>query len=172
MLTITTVIGNLKKDSYLNQKYDEFIKKDKLEKILIHRSESEKVRMRKVSDKGTDIGFILPSRTHLKNDDVILLDTERMIIIKLSPELVAIVGLKRDTTHNYDIINLAIKIGHTIGNLHRPLKIENDKIIFPIQTLDEINLFLRLLSDLKDHINIYSDTMVFEPDHGFNVHEH
>lgn len=172
MLTITTVIGNLKKDPYLNQKYNEFTKKEKLEKILVDRSESEKVRMRKVSDKGTDIGFILPSRTQLKNDDVILLDNEKMIIIKLSPELVAIISLKDDTTNIHNILNLAIKVGHTIGNLHRPLKIENDKIIFPIQTPDEINLFLRLLSDLKDRINIYSDTMVFEPDQGFNVHEH
>ena len=39
------------------------------------------------------------------------------------------------------LINVAIKIGHTIGNLHRPLKIEKNEIIFPIQTLDEIDLF-------------------------------
>ncbi|MDF0681790.1 MAG: hypothetical protein P0116_12585 [Candidatus Nitrosocosmicus sp.] len=66
---------------------------------------------------------------------------------------------------------MAIKIGHTIGNLHRPLKIENRDIIFPIQSPDEINLFLRLLSDLKDHIEI-PEQLIFEPDQGFDIHAH
>jgi urease accessory protein len=67
---------------------------------------------------------------------------------------------------------MAIKIGHTIGNLHRPLKLEENKIIFPIQSMDEIDLFQRLLPHLKDHIVIKTDNMIFEPDQGFDVHEH
>lgn len=172
MLTITNIMGNLKKEPRLAQKYNEFAENKKLEKISIHRSESEKVRMRKVSDKGTDVGFILPSRTHLKDDDVVYLDEEKMIVIKQYPELVAIAHLKDDNIHVHNIFNMAVKIGHTIGNLHRPLKIENNNIIFPIQTQDEISLFLRLLPDLKNHIDIHSDTLVFEADKGFDIHEH
>src|SRR6187200_2346126 len=197
MLTITTIIGNIKKDPQLHQKYEESVKKDTVENVVIQRSETEKVRMRKVSDKETDIGFILPSRTHLKDGDVVFLDDTKMIVIKLSPELVAILNIKNhlhnnhdhdhkhdhdhdhkhehdhdhdhkhehdhdhdhkhEQTHDNELTNVAIKIGHTIGNLHRPLKIENRDIIFPIQSPDEINLFLRLLSDLKDYIEIRSE---------------
>ena len=185
MLTITTIIGNIKKDSQLHQKYEESVKKNTIENVIIQRSETEKVRMRKVSDKETDIGFILPSRTHLKDGDVVFLDDTKMIVIKLSPELVAILNIKNhlhkhDHDHDHDheqanddeLTNVAIKVGHTIGNLHRPLKIENRDIIFPIQSPDEINLFLRLLADLKDYIEIRSEQLIFEPDQGFDIHAH
>jgi len=192
MLTITTIIGNIKKDPQLHQKYEESVKKNTVENVVIQRSETEKVRMRKVSDKETDIGFILPSRTHLKDGDVVFLDDTKMIVIKLSPELVAILNIKNHLHNNHDhdhkhehdhdhkheqtndneLTNVAIKIGHTIGNLHRPLKIENRDIIFPIQSPDEINLFLRLLSDLKDYIEIRSEQLIFEPDQGFDIHAH
>ena len=198
MLTITTIIGNIKKDPQLHQKYEESVKKNTVENVVIQRSETEKVRMRKVSDKETDIGFILPSRTHLKDGDVVFLDDTKMIVIKLSPELVAILNIKNHLHNNHDhgddhehkhdhehdhehkheraidneLTNVALKVGHTIGNLHRPLKIENRDIIFPIQSPDEINLFLRLLSDLKDYIEIRSEQLIFEPDQGFDIHAH
>jgi len=188
MLTITTVIGNIKKDPQLHQKYEESVKKNTVENVVIQRSETEKVRMRKVSDKETDIGFILPSRTHLRDGDVVFLDDTKMIVIKLSPELVAILNIKNHLHNNHDhgddhehkherandneLTNVALKVGHTIGNLHRPLKIENRDIIFPIQSPDEINLFLRLLSDLKDYIEIRSEQLIFEPDQGFDIHAH
>ena len=63
MLTITSILGNIKKDPLLNKKYEELFQKNLVENVMIQRSESEKVRMRKISDKGTDIGFILPSGT-------------------------------------------------------------------------------------------------------------
>ena len=100
MLTITTVIGNIKKDPQLHQKYEESVKKNTVENVVIQRSETEKVRMRKVSDKETDIGFILPSRTHLRDGDVVFLDDTKMIVIKLSPELVAILNIKNHL-HNH-----------------------------------------------------------------------
>ena len=195
MLTVSTILGNIKNNPDLYQKYESFLKNNTLETITIQRSEAEKVRMRKTSDKKTDVGFILPSRTHLRDGDVVFLDDSKMIIIKLSPELVAILNIKKyshnhshshgndsqdnntekvNHDHNSDdlLTNVAIKVGHTIGNLHRPLKIDKNNIIFPIQSPDEINLFLRLLSDLKDHIEIRSDTLIFEPDQGFDVHAH
>ncbi|WP_415310758.1 urease accessory protein UreE [Candidatus Nitrosocosmicus sp. FF01] len=198
MLTVTTILGNIKNNPDLNQKYKESLNKNSLETITIQRSETEKVRMRKVSDKKTDVGFILPSRTHLRDGDVAFLDDTKMIIIKLSPELVAVLNIKKNIhhhrddgdgsksdhnhdhhdhnhdhhDHNHEFTNVAIKVGHTIGNLHRPLKISGSDIIFPIQTPDEINLFLRLLSGLKDYVDIRAETLIFEPDQGFDIHAH
>jgi urease accessory protein len=191
MLTVTTILGNIKNNPDLNQKYKESLNKNSLETITIQRSETEKVRMRKVSDKKTDVGFILPSRTHLRDGDVAYLDDTKMIIIKLSPELVAVLNIKKNIhhhrddgdgsksdhnhdhhDHNHEFTNVAIKVGHTIGNLHRPLKISGTDIIFPIQAPDEINLFLRLLSGLKDYVDIRAETLIFEPDQGFDIHAH
>jgi urease accessory protein len=178
MITITNILGNIKKDPKLSQIYTESFQKKLVENVIIRRSEAEKSRMRKTSDRGTDIGFILPPGTRLKDQDIVFMDSNKMIAIKLATELVAIISFKSQASDEYqkqkkDILtNIAIKIGHTIGNLHRPLKIENNKVIFPIQTKEEMNLFQRLLADVKDHINITFDEIVFEPDQGFDIHEH
>ena len=137
MITINKILGNIKKDSLLDQKYRELFEKNLVENVMIRRSESEKVRMRKTSDKGTDIGFILPPGTRLKDQDVVFLDDKKMIMVKLSTELVAVISFKSQSFYNdqnqnyFNLIKIAIKIGHTIGNLHRPLKLEENKIIFP-----------------------------------------
>ena len=57
----------------------------------------------------------------------------------------------------------AIKLGHTIGNMHRPIKITNNKIYFPIQSESEIELFQKLLSNLIDNIDIKSDNIILNP---------
>jgi urease accessory protein len=171
LITIGSVSGNIKKDSSLRQKYDEMCKRDTCETIKISRLESERVRMRKTSDKGTDIALTLPQGTHLKHGDVIMLTEDKMIIIEIEPENVAMVTIKSNLHHD-DIIKLPVTIGHTIGNLHRPIKIEGKKIYFPIQADSEIDMFRKLLGSINEHIEINKTKIVFEPDEGMNIHEH
>ena len=153
LITINSVIGNIKKDTNLGQKYDEMCRRAAAvcETIKINRLESERVRMRKTSDKGSDIALVLPQGTHLKHGDVIML-TENL--------------------NGDDIIKLPVTIGHTIGNLHRPIKIEQNKIYFPIQADSEIDMFRKLLGTANEHIEINKTKIVFEPDEGMNIHEH
>jgi urease accessory protein len=127
--------------------------------------------MRKISDKGTDIALTLAQGTHLKHGDVIMLTENKVIIIEIEPENVAIVTIKRDLHHD-DIIKLPVTIGHTIGNLHRPIRIEENKIYFPIQADSEIDMFRKLLGSVNEHIEINKTKIVFEPDEGMNIHEH
>jgi urease accessory protein len=171
LITISSVIGNIKKDSSLRQKYDEMCRRDTCETIKISRLESERVRMRKTSDKGTDIALTLPQGTHLKHGDVIMLTENNMIIIEIEAENVAMVAIKSNL-HRDDIIKLPVIIGHTIGNLHRPIKIEENKIYFPIQADSEIDIFRKLLGSVNEHIEINKTKIVFEPDEGMNIHEH
>jgi urease accessory protein len=67
LITIDSVLGNIKKDNNLGQKYDEMCVSSACETIKISRWESERVRMRKTSDKGTDIALTLPQGTHLRH---------------------------------------------------------------------------------------------------------
>jgi urease accessory protein len=131
--------------------------------------------MRKVSDKGTDIAITLDQGSTLKHNDVILMDDSKMILAKIEPEDVAMIEVKDSGILNGDdeAIAIALRIGHTIGNLHRPIKIEGKKVNFPIQTEGEIDTFRKLLHHVvDDHIEIKRITMVFEPDEGAEVHEH
>ena len=127
--------------------------------------------MRKTSDKGTDIALTLPQSTHLKHGDVIMLTENKMVIIKIEPENVAMVEI-RGNLHDDDIVKLPVTVGHAIGNLHRPIKIEDNKIYFPIQADSEIDMFKKLFASVNEHIEMKKTEMVFEPDEGMNIHEH
>src|SRR6188472_2043918 len=132
LITIDSVIGNIKKDNNLGQKYDEMCVRAACETIKVSRWESERVRMRKTSDKGTDVALTLPQGTHLKHGDVLLVAENKMLIVEIEPENVAMLEIKSNL-HGDDIIKLPVTVGHTIGNLHRPIKVEENKIYFPIQ---------------------------------------
>jgi urease accessory protein len=147
------------------------LKKDKVEKIQVSRLEADRVRMRKVSNKGTDLAVTLVPGSHICDGDVVLLAEERMVIAKRDTENVAIVTLNNDAS-TQQILDTAIKLGHIIGNMHRPIKITSNKVYFPIQSDSEIQLFKKLFYTLKQNIDITIKNIIFEPDSGFDIHGH
>jgi urease accessory protein len=170
MLNINSVVGNIHKDHELGHKYRQMSEKQ-LETIRISRSEAQRVRMRKTSDKGTDVAIMLPQNTHIKHGDVLLLDNDRIIVVEIQPERVAVIAIENNIASHH-LLEIAAKVGHTIGNLHRPIKIENNNIILPIQAESELELLKKTLGSTREQINITSTTMVFEAEVGADVHEH
>ena len=171
MFHIHKIIGNIHFDSDLNDKYQEMIKTGLVEKIEITRLESDRARIRKISDKGTDLALTLIPGSHINNGDVVMLSEEKMVIANRTPENVAMISLKGLMSQD-QLFETAIKIGHTIGNMHRPIKVVSDKIYFPIQSQSEVELFQTLLSNLINNIVIRSENIIFEPESGYDVHEH
>ena len=141
------------------------------ETIKISRLESQRVRMRKISDKGTDVALTLPPGTHLIHGDVIIITENKMVVVGIEPEDVIIVEI-RDNIHEDDIVEVPVKVGHTIGNLHRPIKLEGNKIFFPIQADTELEMFKKLFKPINEHLHIKKTTMVFKPEDGTEIHEH
>jgi urease accessory protein len=170
MLNINSVVGNIHKDHELGHKYRQMSEKQ-LETIRISRSEAQRVRMRKTSDKGTDVAIMLPQHTHIKHGDVLLLDNDKIIVVEIQPERVAVIAIENNIASHH-LLEIAAKVGHTIGNLHRPIKIENNNIILPIQAESELELLKKILGSTTEQINITSTTMVFEAEVGADVHEH
>ena len=171
MITLESVLGNIYKDPSIKKKYDEMMSRSLCESIKISRMESQRVRMRKTSNNGTDIALIMPPGSKLRDGDVLLLTAEQMIVLELQPENVISLEIK-ENLHGHDIIEIPARIGHAIGNLHRPLKLEGRKIFFPIQAESEVEMFKKIFSPLEDHLEISSTKMVFEPDEGMDIHEH
>ena len=171
MILIDKIIGNINSDSHLKEKYRDMLKSDNVEKIEITRLESERARIRKVSNKGTDLALTMTHGSHINDGDVVFLTDDKMVIAKRVPEHVAKISLKGNISAE-QILETAIKLGHTIGNMHRPIKITNNKIYFPIQSESEIELFQKLLSNLIDNIDIKSDNIIFEPESGYDIHGH
>jgi urease accessory protein len=171
MIHIYKIIGNIHSDSDLKNKYQEMIKTGLVEKIEINRLESDRARIRKMSDKGTDLALTLIPGYHINNGDVVMLTEEKMVIANRTPENVAMISLKGIMSED-QLFETATKIGHTIGNMHRPFKIVGGKIYFPIQSQSEVGLFQTLLSNLINNIVIKSENIIFEPEAGYDVHEH
>ena len=143
--------------------YDEMLARNAVEKIAISRTESERLRMRKSTDRGTDVALAMSAGTHLRHGDVVSL-AEKMIVIAIDPEKVAVVRLKNGDART------AVLVGHAIGNLHRPIKVEGDKIVLPVQSDGEIEMLRRQLEHVAGGVEITLDFAVFEPEAG--AHEH
>jgi urease accessory protein len=171
MITISSIIGNMYHDSNLRKQYEEMSSRSLCESIRINRMEAQRVRMRKRSSKGTDIALTMTPGTRLRHGDVLMAANDKMITIELEPENLAVIQVK-DNIHEHDAVQVPVTIGHAIGNLHRPIKLEGRKIYFPLQTDSEIEMFKKIFGRLLDHLEITQAKMVFEPEEGTDVHEH
>ena len=171
MITINSVIGNMYHDENLRKQYQDMSSQSLCESIRINRIEAQRVRMRKTSSKGTDIALIMTPGTKLRHGDVLLVANDKMVIMELEPENLAVIQVK-DNIPEHDAVQVPVTIGHAIGNLHRPIKLEGRKIYFPIQTDSEIEMFKKIFGRPLDHLEITQTKMVFEPEEETDVHEH
>jgi urease accessory protein len=170
LITVDSIFGNINRDKKLKEKYDEMTARKVCETIKISRLESQRVRMRKISDKGTDVALTLPPGTRLKHGDVIIITQNKMVVVGIESEDVIMIGI-RDNIHQDDIVEVPVRVGHTIGNLHRPIRLEGNKIYFPIQADTELEMFKKLFETINEHLDIKKTTMVFEPEDGTEIHE-
>jgi urease accessory protein len=171
LIRVDKIIGNVNFDKDLASKFEDMSEKERVEIVNVTRLESERIRMRKVSDRGTELALILPYGSHLIDGDVIFLTDEKIIVIKRASEDVLVVSFHKDMRQDL-ILDVAIKLGHKIGNMHRPIKIIGEQIFFPIQSNSELELFEKIFISLRDYFDISKDTIIFEPDEGYNIHEH
>ena len=157
MININSILGNISQETRLES--------TNFEKLIISRIDLEKRILRKNTDLGTDIGINLDSGIKLQHGDIIG-NNETKIIVEQIPEKVISVKLKENNE------NIAILLGHIIGNRHRPISIEDKMILFPIQEDSELEIFQRLFKEIIDHIELKIEEEIFLPHTSADVHEH
>ena len=157
MININSILGNISKKTSLES--------INFEKLTISRIDLEKRILRKKTDLGTDIGINLDSGIKLQHGDIIG-NNETKIIVEQIPEKVISVKLKGNNE------NIAILLGHIIGNRHRPIAIKDKIILFPIQEDSELEIFQRLFKEIIDHIELKIEEEIFLPHTSADVHEH
>jgi urease accessory protein len=170
MININSIVGNIRNDDKLNDKYQVMLDNRSAEVVRVSRIEAERIRMRKTSNKGNDVAIELPQNSRLRDGDILLSSADRMIVVEITPERVAVVSLKN--MRNNHLFETGVRIGHTIGNLHRPIRLEDNKIFVPIQADSELDLLRKLFGPIGEHVEVSSTIIVFEPEEGTNVHEH
>jgi urease accessory protein len=157
MININSILGNISQETRLES--------TNFEKLIISRIDLEKRILRKNTDLGTDIGINLDSGIKLQHGDIIG-NNETKIIVEQIPEKVISVKLKENNE------NIAILLGHIIGNRHRPISIEDKMILFPIQEDSELEIFQRLFKEIIDHVELKIEEKIFLPHTSADVHEH
>ena len=157
MININSILGNISQETRLES--------TNFEKLIISRIDLEKRILRKNTDLGTDIGINLDSGIKLQHGDIIG-NNETKIIVEQIPEKVISVKLKENNE------NIAIILGHIIGNRHRPIAIKDKMILFPIQEDSELEIFQRLFKEIIDHIELKIEEEIFLPHTSADVHEH
>ena len=171
MITITSVVGNVRSDKKLGDAYERLDGEKKVERVLLSRMEAQRSRMRKTSNVGTDIAISLDRGSMLKHGDVLLADAKRMIVIEYEPE--DVLGFKiKDGLSSDEKIAIAIKLGHIIGNLHRPICTKGNTTYMPIQSESEIANIKMNLAPIIAYIDILHTKIIFEPEEGTEVHTH
>ncbi len=165
MLIVNTVLGNIYKDDQLAKKIEDSKKQGKFRRLLLSRIEMEKTRLRKKTDDGFDIGFILEPGTKLQHGDIIS-ESDETILIEQLPEKTLVVKFKENRK------GLFLLVGHIIGNRHRPISIRNETISFPIHDDSEMELFERLFHEVINEIDLSIDEQCFIPHTSMDVHEH
>jgi urease accessory protein len=165
VLAASSITGNIFADKDLARKYRRAKATGRCERLLISRTEMERFRLRRKTDRGTDVGLVLESRSKLHHGDV-LAAQEKFIVVQQLPEKVVTIGIKEADAEK--MISLAALIGHTIGNRHRPIAIDHGAISFPIQADSELDTFRKLL---PASIKLKVKEQVFIPAGEVHTHE-
>jgi len=141
VLAVTSVAGNIFADRRLAEKYRHAKAAGKCERLAVSRMEMERLRLRRTTDSGTDVGIVMEHGCRLYHGDV--LAAEKFIVVEQLPEKVISISIKKGDAKK--MVGMAALIGHAIGNRHRPIAVDHGAISFPIQAESEVDIFRRLL---------------------------
>jgi urease accessory protein len=136
VLLVRSTTGNIFRDRRTRERYRRAVAAGTSEEISLSRAEMGKLRLRRSTDRGTEVGLVLDPGSRLHHGDV--LAAEKFIVVKQQPENVIAIKLSRSN-------RLAALAGHAIGNLHRPIAYAGGAISFPVQARSELQIFKRML---------------------------
>ena len=173
ILQVSNIVGNIYREKKLMSKYLSLRSVGRTEVLKLSRFEAERIRLRRKTDRGTDLAILTSQDTKVSHGDVLIATNKRFIIVQQEPEPVMTIRL-RTIKPLSKTISVSTFIGHVIGNLHRPISMDykGRHIVFPLQSDLEFNLFERLFSKVLDYVDLKVEHEVFLPDHGANTHEH
>ena len=163
MITCVSIIGNIYDDERLNEEFQLISQRGLGEKIILNRVETKQTKLEKTTDKGTNVEVILEKRTVLRNGDVVYLTRDKIVVVELAPEKIAILALKPGIME-HDLFEVAVQIGHKLGKSHQPLKVRGRKIFVPVKSNTHMKRLEKKLGPSRELFEITMTEMIFNPD--------
>ena len=120
-----------------------------LEHLEITQRDAQRRRFRGKTDRGTDCAITLSRDTQLNNGDVLLLEAERAIVVRVDVERWLRI-MPRDAT-------VALRLGYHAGNLHWRVKFEKSNLLILLE--GSLENYMARLQDFitADEIEIRHD---------------
>lgn len=131
MISIKNTLGNINVDDELKKRCDARSKDGKVEILSISSRDRKKNKMRKITDRGTDVGITLVGKGMLSSGDVLVDDDERMIVVNIEKDEAMVIELNEEENESL-MIKKAVKVGHLLGNQHWGIIIKGRSIYVPI----------------------------------------
>jgi len=106
---VTNLVG-VASDEKLGERLHALSHAGHVEYVILSRADMGRHRLRVTSDKGTECAIALPRSEKLTNGTVLLLETERAIVVRMQEEeWLNIVAVDNDA---------ALELGYLAGNMH------------------------------------------------------
>lgn len=147
MLVVDKVVGNVMNDSKLADMVKVWQETGRVERLRVDTWEAQKSRLRKRTDKGTEIGITLERGEMLRHGDVLYSDAEKrhLIMVEVEGRKVMVIKLQPQADAE-SMAHLAVKVGHMLGNQHWPVKVDGLTVYVPVVIAEKV-----MESVLKTH---------------------
>ena len=165
--TVTSIFTNIFADNAAARSYRKNVDNGNAEHLYLSRPEMERMRLRRRTDKGTDVALVLEHGIRLHHGDVIEIPGRQVVVMQL-PEKVLSVRLKG----GLGMTRAAALVGHAIGNRHRPISVDGQTISFPAMADAELASFKKHFRGLG--VQLFVKEKVFLPtvESGGEHHQH
>lgn len=164
MLIVNQILGNINTDEKWKGLYQVMRSKSYVQTIMFTRKESERSRLyKKLPGFDEEIGINLKRGAILQDGDVLYYkNNEKMFVVKIEAEEMMVLHFV-EKFHEDKMLELAVKLGHAIGNQHWQMKVVGGKIYVPIVIDKKV-----MESVMKTH-NIPGITYCFEEEVGEQI---
>jgi len=98
---------------------------DRVEYLTLSEADTQRHRLRALTDKGTECAVALPRHQHLSNGAVLLLENERAVVVRMQ-EAQWLVLQPRDAS-------AALELGYFAGNMHWKVAFDGQQLRIAVQ---------------------------------------
>ena len=133
MLVINQILGNINTGEKWKELYQVMRSENHVQTIMFTRKESERSRLyKKLPGFDEEIGINIKRGTMLHDGDVLYYkEGENMFVVDIEAEEMMVLHFV-EKFHEDKMLELAVKLGHAIGNQHWQMKVVGGKIYVPI----------------------------------------
>ncbi len=166
---VNSILGSILHSEVFAKKYQKMMGAGKCERLHLSRIDMEHVRLKRKTDRGTEVGIVLEHAAKLSDGDVLLDAKDKFIVVKQTAEKVISVKIREKDSRR--IAEVSAIVGHIIGNRHRPMAVNDSIIVFPVSADSELDIFSKLLP--RDSVELKLEERVFQPSGAIiSDHEH